>query len=355
MGLHPTLAAGADGSDNPVNRRRALAGLLALGSAAIPIRAPAQTKKPANLPVLGVLSPNYRPTPEEVTQSPVRARLKDRGWIDGQTLLFELAYGEGSEERLPDLASDLVRKRVDVIWTPGPEATVAAAKATRIIPIVFWGVAWPIELGLIDSLTRPGRNVTGVAFITASEVYGKPVEFLRQVATSAKRLAMITVPGALRAVSGQEISGIRAPVDAAARQFGFEIRHYPVQRRDDFDAAFSAIIDAHTEALFIPGTTLTWRERRRITAFANQHRLLTVCTDHELVRAGALLSYGARTGETILRSFDYVDRILRGAKAGDLPVELPSQVELAINLKTAKALGVTIPRALLLRADAVIE
>lgn len=336
-----------------MNRRDTVLTLLALGAVPVALEAQ-QTGRPAKLPVLGILSGFRNPTPEQTAKSPITAFLKSRGWIDGKTIVVEYASGEGSEERLPEIAAELVRKRVDVIWVLGPEAAVAAARATKTIPIVFHNVGLPIELGLIESYARPGRNVTGIGYVADPEIFAKLVEFLLQVVPGAKRFAYISNAGTYLSVSGEDISGVRAPVEAAAKHFNLQARHFPVKRPEDFDALFPAILDWNAHALLDLGTPLTFRERPRILAFCTRNRVPCVSTSLTFADVGALFSYGSRSHE-MTRSFDYVDRILKGANPADLPVQLPSEIELVVNLKTAKALGLTVPLPLRVRADRIIE
>ncbi len=261
----------------------------------------------------------------------------------------------GREDRLPELAEELVRKRVDVIWALGPEAAVAAARATKTIPIVFWGVGYPVEQGLIDSYARPGRNVTGMAFFTGAELATKVLQLLSEIAPGARRVAAIVTPSAISTVKGDQYVGGAPVIESAAKSLGFEYRAHRVAKREDFDSVFAAILDSRAQALVTYGTTTTFRERQRIVDFANRNRLPSAFNQREFVEAGGLLSYGADTRETIFQSMLYLDRILRGARPADLPVELPSRYDLAINLKTAQSLGLTIPQSILVRVDHVIQ
>jgi ABC-type uncharacterized transport system substrate-binding protein len=233
----------------------------------------------------------------------IAIRFKELGWIEGQNLVIEWVFAEGREDRLPELAETLVRRRMDVIWTIGPSAAVAAARATKTIPIVFWGVGRPVEMGLITGLARPGGNVTGVAFSQGVEIIGKQLEFLKQISPGTKRLAWISDPEAGRTVSGDE--AVVPPIlEDAARILGLEIRRYPVGRPED--------------------------------EFANRHRLPSSFGIKDFVEVGGLLSYAPDTPTTVLQSVVYIDKILRGTRPADLPVEQPTKFELVINLKTAK-------------------
>jgi len=257
---------------------------------------------------------------------------------------------------LPSLAEALVRRHVDVIWAVGPEAAVAAARATKSIPVVFWGVALPVEQELVDSLARPGRNVTGVSWYEGPGVDMKRLEALREIASTAKRLAHLYVPTAAATVSGQlrQSPGIALFAEAAGAM-GFLIRRFDVTTASELRAAFGDIVAWNPDALTSAATTLTSREHRSIVGFANRSRLPAGYGNKVFAEAGGLMSYGAK-GESLLpRCAEYVDMILRGATPAELPVDIPREYELLLNVKTAKALELAVPRSLLLRADKVIE
>lgn len=312
----------------------------------------AHAQKPSTLPVLGSLLPH--PKLKGKAEDPMLAQLRKLGWVHGENIEIFRPDAEGREDRLPALAEEMVRRRVDVIWTLGSEAAVAAARATSTIPIVFWGVGFPVEQGLVDSYARPGRNVTGVAFFTGAELSTKVLELAKQTVPQAKRVAIIRTPSAARTVKGDLLQ--RTPAfESAAPKLGLDVLVHAVTRTEDFDAAFAAIVESRAQVLFVPGTTLTFRERRRFADFALRNRIPSVFNQREFVEAGGLLSYGIDSPETVLQSLAYVDKILRGARPADLPVELPSKYELVINRKTEKALGLSIPQSVLLRADRVIE
>jgi putative ABC transport system substrate-binding protein len=335
-----------------VNRR----GFVALigGALAAPL---VRAQKPSRLPLLGILNPHPRlvETPEQRARNPVFGMLKQLGWVEGETIEIDRPDGEGKEDRLPLMAEELVRKRVNVIWAIGPEAAVAAARATQTIPIVFWGSAYPVEQGLIDSFARPGRNLTGIAFVAGVELFVKLLEYLTQAAPAAKRVATVVTTSAIVDVKGNQYLGARPTVQAAAEKLGLEHRNHAIGKAEDFDAVFAAILESRAQALVVPGTTLTFRERRRFAEFAIHNRLPSAFNQREFVEAGGLLSYGPDSWDTILQTLGYVDRILRGARPADLPAQMPSKYELLINAKTATALGLKVPQTLLLRADRVIE
>jgi putative ABC transport system substrate-binding protein len=331
-----------------MDRRRFLLTSLA-GALAAPVAAEAQ--QTGKVYSLGILSPHLAPSPPQST--PIPDRLRQLGWIIGQNLKIEQAFAEGREDRLPELVEQLIRRRVDVIWTLGPPAAVAAARATKTIPIVFWGVSLPVELGLVRELARPGGNVTGVAYSTGLSVTGKQFEFLKEIAPAATRLAWIVNPESMRTVSGIQYTG--SPLLPMASGLGLELRRYDVHGSEDFDKVFAALVTWRAHAIGMGANSLFWRERRRIVNFANRNSLASVYGMRDFVAVGGLIAYGPDDSETIRQSVTYVDKILRGARPADLPVEQPTKFELVINLKTAKALGLTIPPSLLARADQVIE
>lgn len=342
-----------------MKRREIVLTLFALVLATASISASAQSEKPKKIPVLGILSPNVPPTPQQVAENakspiPITRKLGELGWVAGKNLMLEFAYGGDREDRLPGLAAELVRKQVDVIYASGADAAVAAARATKTIPIVFVGVALPVELGLIDSLARPGRNVTGVAFYVGRELVWKQLELLKEIAPKVVRVAWVSPPDSLRTVAGTQIDTFPAD-QSAARRLGLQIRQYHVRSREDFDAVFAAIRASRAQAIATTAQSLLFRERERIVAFANRHHLASAFLHQAFAESGGLVSYGADQAQAISQSAVYIDRILRGAKPGEIPVELPSRYELVVNKRTARALGLTIPQPVLLRADRVIE
>jgi putative ABC transport system substrate-binding protein len=314
----------------------------------------AQLKK--RPPVLGVLSFGSQPTPEQAAASPITKRLQELGWIEGKTLTIEGAYAAGRTERLPGLAAELVGKKVDVIWAISPPAAVAAARATKTIPIVFVRVVAPLELGLGASFARPGGNVTGVASTAGFGVYLKRLEFLRELLPGAKRLAAID-PGAAiyTTVDGGVLKPDRETPVLEARKVGFDLSRHFVDKAEELDAVFAAIAAAGAQALMVSSSPLITLERKRIIDFANQSRLPSAFIESFFVEAGGLLSYGSDPMATALQSLLLVDKVLRGAKPADLPIEMPTRFDLVVNQKTAKLLGLTIPQSILLRADRVIE
>lgn len=303
---------------------------------------------------VGLLFPSPLKTSDGDAVRFYTAVLKSLGWIDGDNVSLEYASGEGHEDRMPALAASLVEKQVNVIWAAGPEAAVAAARATRTIPIVFYGVAYPVEHGLVDSLAQPGRNVTGLASLAGAE-RSKALESLLEIAPSLRRLAWLQVETVARDVAGREMRIRTSSFESEAAALGFEVRKYPVSVPTDLEPAFAKIVRDANDALHCDFTAMTMRERVRIADFANRNRLPAVYGASRYVEAGGLLSYGPSRAWMFRHSFTFVDRILRGAQPAELPVEFPTRFELVVNLRTARLLGLEVPASLLLRADRVIE
>lgn len=289
-------------------------------------------------------------------ESPFLAAMRDKGWNVSENLVVERAYADGIAGRLPELARGLVRDGCDVIVTGGAQTTLAAARATRTIPIVFGGALWPVEQGLIDSLGRPGRNVTGHAFYAGMEYSTKRVQFLREIAPSATRLSWVW-PEFL--FSAETMDGGRVDLHAlfvaAARRQGFETRFHLTSRGQSIDSVFEEAAAWGAQAVTAAGIN---EGPKRAADLAMRYRLPTIFDTRDCVEAGGLLSYGPQetsAASLASRTADYVSRILHGAKPAELPVEEPSRYLLAINTKTARTLGLTIPHSLLLRADEVID
>jgi putative ABC transport system substrate-binding protein len=286
-----------------------------LAAAALAAAPRVRAQAPARLPTLGLLYPNPTVTGDGDARKYKAKWLAALGWNVGKNLLVVHASAEGREDRLAGLAEQLVHKGLDVIWAAGPEAALAAARATRSIPIAFYGVGFPVEQGLVDSLAKPGRNVTGLTTIAGLE-WAKCLEALREIVPAARQLSWIRVQTVMRSVSGEVVRTGDHLIDPHAPRLGFEIRRVPVSAPEDLEGAFEA-----------------W----------------------PFIQAGGLVSYAASRGWMSQHSFTFVDRILRGARPADIPVERPSRFELIVNLRTAKALDLEVPQSLLLRADRVIE
>ena len=324
-------------------KRREFITLLGGAAAALPLAAPAQ--QPA-MPVIGYLGANT-PSAESQRIAAFVQRLRELGWIEGRTIAIEVRWAEGRNERFAEIVAEFVRLKVDVIVTAGTAAVVAAKQATSVIPIVFAVAGDPVGTGLVASLARPGGNVTGLSN-QFTDVAGKRVELLREVVPGLRRLAILANVGIANAVL--EID----EVQAAARTLGLEVATSDIRRAENIAPAFAAL-KGRAEALYVFGEPLTNTNRAQIGALALAARLPTVAGFREFVDAGGLISYGANLADQFRRAGDYVDKILRGAKPADLPVEQPTKFDLIINIVTAKALGITVPRMLLGRADEVIE
>jgi putative ABC transport system substrate-binding protein len=317
----------------------ALAALGALGPRLAVSQAPPKS--------IGVLSLFRNPIREVWTQN-----LAKLGWVEGKSVLIEDALAEGKEDRLAELAAGLIRKKVDLIYAGGPDAAVEAVRATKTIPVVFFGPAYPVEQGLVQTLARPGGNVTGIAWNSAVV---KQLEFVRQAAPRAKRVAHFRLPTAMRTVNGKTIEGLYPQIESAAKGMGFEMKSFLVEKQQDFEEAFKDIKAWRAEALITYATPPTVLARQRIVDFAAANRIPGFFDWRGFVEAGGLFSYGPLVSEMNAQAARQVDRILRGARPADLPVELPARYELVINRKTATALDIKIPQELLLRADQVIE
>ncbi len=274
-------------------------------------------------------------------------RLREHGWIEGRTITVQYRWAEGRDERFAEIAAELVRLKVDVIVTSGTPAVIASKQATSVIPIVFATAGDPVGNNLVASLARPGGNVTGLS-LQASELAGKRLELLREVVP---RLGRVAIMGNV----GNPFTVLElGEVQAAAGALGLEVDMLEIRRAQDIAPAFEAL-KGRSEALYVCTDALVNANRIRINTLAVGARLPTMHGSRDYVEAGGLISYGANFPNLFRRSADYVDKILRGAKPGDIPVEQPTKFDLVVNLTTAKALGLTLPPTLLARADEVIE
>jgi putative ABC transport system substrate-binding protein len=298
----------------------------------------------AKTPTIGFLGASTSSAWNEWTAAFV-GRLRELGWVDGRTVTIEYRWAEGRSERFVEISAEFVRLKVDVIVTVG-SAVAAAMQATSTIPIVFAIASDPVGDGMVASLARPGGNVTGLSTQT-NELVGKRIELLRQVLPNLRRLAVLTnvsYPAGVR-----EITEVRA----VARKFGIDVEALEIQRAEDIAPAFGALKNG-VEALYVSPSALVNANIARINTLALGARLPTIHPFREYLGAG-LMAYGAKNTNLFRQAGDLVDKILKGAKPADLPVEQPTKFELVVNLTTAKALGLTIPEAFLLRADEVIE
>jgi putative tryptophan/tyrosine transport system substrate-binding protein len=314
------------------------------GAAVMPLAVRAQqTLKRATI---GMLGSSTAAAQSEWTAAFLQ-RLRELGWSEGENIAIHYRWAEGRTERLPSLADELVRLRVDVIVTHNTPPTLAAKKATSEIPVVFATAGDAVGSGIVASLARPGGNVTGLSSLQP-DTAGKRVELLRELIPSLRRLAALVDVG--NPFSARDI----AEVQRVAQTIGVEVDRFEIRRDDDITRAFDAF-NGRAQAVYVPSVPLLFANRDRINNLALAARLPTVHGVRELVEAGGLISYGPHWPDMWRRAANFVDKILRGAKPADLPVEQPTKFELIVNLKTAKAIGVVIPPALLARADEVIE
>jgi ABC-type uncharacterized transport system substrate-binding protein len=300
-----------------------------------------------------------KPNLENVYAQHMRALIQERfktlGWDVGTNVTLRPLYASYDTSRLPALAMQLVDERVDVIWASTTSAAVAAVHATKRIPIVLAGAAaYPVECGLIKSFAHPGRNVTGVAFFQGIEVQSKLAQYVRDILPTAHKLAWIAFPPDLITVSGGEFrpEGYYRNV---ARNLGFELGYYECRKAEDFDPVFAAIRAWGAQAVIVESSPISNAVRGRIAQLAIDARIPSFYNIDFSVLAGGFLSYGPIYGSVLEQTVAYVDRVLRGTRPADLPVEMPNRLELVINQKTAKAMGVAIPDSILVQADRVIE
>ena len=334
------------GGVNMVRPRAASAvGTLLLGIFSAPPAAAAQ--QPGKVHRIGIL-PSGPISARWHLWEAFRQGLRDLGYVEGQNMLLVVRSPEERPERLPELAVELVRLKIDIIVTGGTPATLAAKQATATIPIVMPVSGDPVESGLVASLARPGGNVTGFSVI-APELAGKRLQLLKEVVPGASRVAVLSNPTTPFAAL------VVKETQAAARALGVQLQSLEVRTPDDIDRAFEATIRGRASGVIVPEDPLILSHRARIAALAAKSRLPAIYGFRESVDAGGLMSYAANFSDLYRRSATLVDKILKGAKPADLPVEQPTRFELVINLKTAKALGLTIPQSVLIRADQVIE
>ena len=311
----------------------------------------AEAQQPKKVPRIGYLS-SVDPATESTRAEAIRLALRELGYIEGQNIAIEYRYAEGKRDRYPELAAELVRLKVDIIVVAGGDGWIQAAKnATKTIPIVMVGDgADPVEAGLVESLARPGGNVTGIT-ILARELGGKRLELLKEAVPKLARVAVLYDP-ALPATARE----VKEVLPVAARALGLTVQPWEVRAADDFEKVFAALNKQRPDGLYVSaGGPLMRANQKRIAGFALKSRLPSMYSSRETVDAGGLMSYGADLADSYRRVAYYVDRILKGAKPADLPVEQPTKFELVINLKTAKQIGLTIPPNVLARADRVIK
>jgi putative ABC transport system substrate-binding protein len=324
-------------------RRREFIVLLGGAAATWPLAARAQQTK---LPTIGLLGGATASAQAQWTAAFVQ-RLRELGWVEGQTVAIEYRWLEGRSERAPSIIAEFVRLKVDVIVTHATPNVLAAKKVTSVIPIVFPSAGDPVGNEIVASLTRPGGNVTGLS-VQSAELAQKLVQLLRELLPNLDRLAMLHQVG--NPVVAPQMEGVRA----AAGRFGLDVAIVEIRRAADIAPAIAAL-EGRANALIVPSTPLYNTNRIEINSSALRAQLPTIYFDRAYVETGGLMSYGPNWPSRWRRAAEIVDKILRGAKPADIPVEQPTTFELVINLKTTKALGLTLPRQLLVRADELIE
>jgi putative ABC transport system substrate-binding protein len=326
-------------------RRREFLGYLG-GAAATSWPLAALAQQQAKLSTVGYLGANT-PSAEGLRIAAFLQRLRELGWVEGRTIAIEVRWAEGRNERYAEIAAEFARLKVDIIVTAGSAAVVAAKQAAPTIPIVFAVSGDPVATGVVASLARPGGNITGLS-IQGPDLVGKRLELLREAVPGLRRLAILGHIG-----SPAVVLEIRE-LSLMARTLGLEVAISEIRRVEDIALAFEALKE-RVDALYVCADPLIVSNRLRINSFALAARLPTMHGQRENVEAGGLLSYGANFPDLHRRAADYVDKILRGAKPADLPVEQPTKFDLVVNLITARAIGLTVPRLLLGRANEVIE
>jgi putative ABC transport system substrate-binding protein len=308
------------------------------------VHADAQAQRPYRIGFLG----NSTAALEANLVEPFRQGLRERGYAEGRDVIVEYRWAEGKYERFPELIEELLRLKVDVIVTAGTPAALAVKRATTTVPLVMIAVGDPVGTGLVASLAHPGGNITGLTSI-AADLEGKRLELLREVVPKLSHMSVLWNPASpFQVVAEKEVR-------AAAQTLHLRVLSLGVRAAEELDAAFEATVKARPGALVVLADRLFLHNRARIVAFATQHRLPGVYAYRELVEAGGLMSFGPSYADMHRRAATYVDKILRGAMPAELPVEQPAKFELVLNLKAAKALGVTVPPAVLARADEVLQ
>ena len=332
-----------------MNHRRKLLTVLGAGALAEPFAVFAQ--QPGRIYRVGLLATQSRPSDADFPRSVYAAfqqGMRELGHIEGRNLVIEWRFADGDAKRLPELAAELVRMKVDVLVAGGTDAPLALQKATTTIPIVMTSASDPVGRGLVKSLPRPAGNITGLSIVTGY-LGAKRLELLRAMVPKVSRVAVLINPANPQSAAGLE------SVQAGARQLGVTILPVEAKSAQEIELAFAPMRKQGAGALIVLLNPLYQQHRSRIAALAIEHRLPTITADRDFAAAGCLLSYGSSLAESFRRAATYVDRILKGAKPGDLPVEQPVKFDLVINRGTAKTLGLTIPQGLLISAEEVIE
>ena len=307
----------------------------------------AEAQQPAKIPRIGYLHSGQAATPPSSLKA-LRQGLRDLGYIEGKSIIIEYRFAEYKPERLPELASELVGLKVDVIVTSQTPSVQAIQKVSSTIPIVFGALSFPIENGIIASFARPGRNATGMT-VLSEELNGKRLELLKEAAPKIMRIGVFSnLDNPTQPLEWKQIQ-------SAAQGLGLKLQSLGVRTANDFDATFKAALTERAQALINLPEALVNANFKRIAAFAAKHKMPAMYSDQSAIDVNGLMFYGPNTSEIWRRAAIYVDKILKGAKPADLPVEQPTKFEFVINLKIAKQIGLTIPQKVLIRADKVIK
>ena len=330
--------------------KKAAASSILVSAMLLAVAGMVEAQQPKKVARIGYLS-NADPARESVRAEAIRLALRERGHIEGQNITIEYRYAEGKRDRYPELATELVRLKVDIIVVAGGDLLVRSAmNATKTIPIVMLGAGLdPVEAGLVESLASPGGNVTGITNLTG-ELGGKRLELLKEAVPKVVRVAVVYDPGNPRSVRD-----VKEVLPVAAHTLGLTVRSWEVRDAGAFERVFAAINKERPDGLYVLPSVLMNANQKRIAGFALKSRLPSVYNSREFVDAGGLMSYGPDIADSYRRVAYYVDKILKGAKPADLPVEQPTKFEFIINLKAAKQIGLTIPPNVLARADRVIK
>jgi putative ABC transport system substrate-binding protein len=322
--------------------------IVAAAASLLAARWPARAQAPGRVHRIGFLSPTLMPPSPSVLDA-LRDGLRQHGYVEGRNLVLEFRFAEFKLDRLPALASELVHQKADLLLTSAGPATHAAMQATRTLPIVMIAVGNPVEQGLVASLARPGGNVTGLAFGVGADAFAKSLELLQQALPAIRRVAVLRNP----APRGAQL--LAAPVQAAAAALGLETKFFEAREPGHFDEAFAAIGRERVDALLALSDPMFNINRVRLAELAAAHRVPAMWGSKEHVVAGGLMAYGPDVFDLFRRAATFVDRIFKGARPADLPVEQPTKFELAVNVRVARTLGVTLSPAILARADEVVQ
>ena len=310
---------------------------------------PAEAQQAKKVARIGYLLPG-NPTTDSARSEPLRQALRELGYIEGQNISSEYRYAEGKRDRFPELAAELVRLKLDIIVVAGGNTPVRAVKnATKSIPIVMTNGSDPVEAGLVESLARPGGNVTGLTNLSR-ELGGKRLELLKEAVPKVTRVAVLYDPA-----NTSQLAEVKEVLPVTARALKLTIQPWEIPDADGFERAFASFNNERPDGLYVLSGTRMWAIYKRIAGFALKSRLPSIYNNTEAVDLGGLMFYGADLVDSYHRVAYYVDRILKGAKPADLPVEQPTKLELVINLKTAKQIGLIIPQKVLARADRIIK